>query len=36
MDTIGLGDNSLRYDDKAIMNKIETEILKVSDSQNVT
>lgn len=35
MDTIGLGDNRLQYDDNEIMKKIEIEILKKSDSMSV-
>ena len=35
MDTIGLGDNRLKYDDSEIMNQIELKILKASDSNQI-
>lgn len=35
MDTIGIGDTRLKYDDNEIMKQIEIEILKKSDSLNI-
>ena len=32
IDTIGLGDNSMRYNDKEILNHIEKEMLKIAES----
>ena len=36
IDSIGLGDNRLKYDDKEILNHIENEILKISKSNGTT
>ena len=35
IDTIGFGDNRLKYTDEDIRNKIEMEILNVSQSENI-
>ena len=36
LDTIGLGDNRLKYNDKEILNRIELQILKIADQQQIS
>ena len=35
IDTIGLGDNTLKYNDKEILNRIEKEIIKITQQNNI-